>query len=130
MPPLLVAVGGLAMTDHWKIYLPAVLLSFVVMVPAIISPGSARAHEDGVRRRGVAADFGAGRVGRAGGRTVFGGPWLMIFCPRRLQHPRAAAAVLISRIAPPEAKGAALGVYNTARRSGCFWAVSWAGFGC
>ena len=28
--------AGLPIAEHWKVYLPAVLLSFVVMVPAVI----------------------------------------------------------------------------------------------
>ena len=35
VPAGLVA-AGLPIAEHWKVYLPAVLLSFVVMVPAII----------------------------------------------------------------------------------------------
>jgi hypothetical protein len=35
VPAGLVA-AGLPMAEHWKVYLPAVLLSFVVMVPAVI----------------------------------------------------------------------------------------------
>ena len=37
LPSALVSSGGLAVGEHWKVYLPAVLLSFVVMVPAIIA---------------------------------------------------------------------------------------------
>lgn len=36
VPAALVSGAGLAVPEHWKVYLPAVLLSFVVMVPAII----------------------------------------------------------------------------------------------
>jgi hypothetical protein len=36
VPGLLVRYGDLPVASHWKVYLPAVLASFVLMVPAII----------------------------------------------------------------------------------------------
>jgi hypothetical protein len=36
VPGLLVRYGDLPLASHWKVYLPAVLASFVLMVPAII----------------------------------------------------------------------------------------------
>jgi len=35
VPPMLVA-AGLALADHWMLYLPVVLASFAVMVPPIL----------------------------------------------------------------------------------------------
>ena len=35
LPHALVDHGGLAAAEHWKVYLPALLLSFVLMIPAI-----------------------------------------------------------------------------------------------
>ena len=37
LPHALVDHGGLAAAEHWKVYLPAVLVSFAIMVPAIIA---------------------------------------------------------------------------------------------
>ena len=37
LPVRLIREGGMAITDHWKIYLPVVVLSFVFMLPAIIA---------------------------------------------------------------------------------------------
>ena len=37
LPHALVDYGGLAAAAHWKVYLPAVLVSFAIMVPAIIA---------------------------------------------------------------------------------------------
>lgn len=34
--PAGLVAAGLPMPEHWKVYLPAVLLSFTVMVPAVI----------------------------------------------------------------------------------------------
>ena len=35
LPPLIVA-GGLELPQHWKLYLPVVLASFVLMIPAVV----------------------------------------------------------------------------------------------
>jgi hypothetical protein len=32
----LISTGGLPVAEHWKVYLPALLMSFVIMVPAIV----------------------------------------------------------------------------------------------
>ena len=37
LPHALVNHGGLEAASHWKVYLPAVLVSFAIMVPAIIA---------------------------------------------------------------------------------------------
>jgi hypothetical protein len=37
LPHALVNHGGLEAAAHWKVYLPAVLVSFAIMVPAIIA---------------------------------------------------------------------------------------------
>ena len=119
VPPLLVAVGGLAVTEHWKIYLPAVLLSFVVMVPAIIL-----AEKRGRMKMVFVGAVSLLTLVQAGLATLAGGlysvgAWLMIFFVG-FNILEALQPSLISRIAPPEAKGAALGVYNTTQSIGLF----------
>ena len=112
VPAALVASGGLPMPEHWKVYLPAVLLSFVVMVPAVIL---AERHD---RLKQV---FNAAIVLLA---LVQFGLWLwgdgLIPLALLLTLFFVAFNVLeatqpswISRIAAPHAKGTALGVYNT-----------------
>jgi hypothetical protein len=41
VPHALVAFGGLPVAEHWKIYLPAVLVSFVVMILPSFRPSVA-----------------------------------------------------------------------------------------
>lgn len=128
VPPLLVAVGGLAVTEHWKIYLPAVLLSFVVMVPAIIL-----AEKRGRMKMVFVGAVSLLTLVQAGLATLAGGlysvgAWLMIFFVG-FNILEALQPSLISRIAPPEAKGGARRLAIRRSRSGCFWAVSWA-VGC
>ena len=119
VPAALVASGGLPMPEHWKVYLPAVLLSFVVMVPAVIL---AERHD---RLKQV---FNAAIVLLA---LVQFGLWLwgdgLIPLALLLTLFFVAFNVLeatqpswISRIAAPHAKGTALGVYNTLQSIGLF----------
>ena len=119
VPSALVAGGGLPMPEHWKVYLPAVLLSFVVMVPAVIVAE---------RRDKLKPVFNAAIVLLA---LVQIGLWLfgdgLIPLALLLTLFFVAFNVLeatqpswISRIAPPSSKGTALGVYNTLQSVGLF----------
>lgn len=119
VPPVLVSVGGLPVTEHWKVYLPAVLLSFVAMVPAIIA-----AEKHGRMKAvfiGAVSLLTLVQVGfaMASGGLYAIGFWLLLFFVG-FNVLEAIQPSSISRIAPPEAKGAALGVYNTTQSIGLF----------
>jgi MFS family permease len=118
VPPALVA-GGLPGGEHWKIYLPAVLCSFAVMVPAIIA----------AERRGRVRPVYAGAVGllvvvQLGLALIEHGLWatgfwlLLFFIAFNILE--ALQPSLISRLAPPASKGTALGIYNTTQSLGLF----------
>ena len=112
--------AGLPMAEHWKVYLPAVLVSFVVMVPAIIM-----AEKKGAMKRvfnsaiallllvqvGLYLEGGAGMWPLAILLTLF----FVAFNVLEATQPS-----WISRIAPPHAKGTALGIYNTLQSLGLF----------
>ena len=116
VPGLLVA-GGLPLTEHWKIYLPVVLVSFALMVPAIVF-----AEKRGkVKPVFVAAVvlLMATELGFAVGMGSFTTMVLALlgfFVAFNILE--ATLPSLISRIAPARAKGAALGVYNTTQALG------------
>lgn len=118
VPPALVA-AGLPGGEHWNIYLPAVLLSFAVMVPAII------AAERKGKMRPVYAGAVALLVVVQAGLALFGGGvwmtglWLLLFFVA-FNILEALQPSLISRLAPPASKGAALGIYNTTQSLGLF----------
>jgi MFS family permease len=119
VPPMLVSAAGLPVTEHWKIYLPAVLVSFVAMVPAIIA-----AEKYGRMKEvfiGVISLLTLVQVGLAtmAGGTYSIGLWLLLFFVG-FNIMEAIQPSSISRIAPAEAKGAALGVYNTTQSIGLF----------
>lgn len=123
LPGALVQYSGIAVDEHWKIYLPVVLASFVLMLPPV---------------------FVAEKHGRM--KQVFLGAIALLLLVQvgfwaALSHPvthwgvlvallflffvafnilEASQPSLVSRIAPPAAKGTALGVYNTLQALGLF----------
>ncbi len=118
VPPALVT-AGLPGGAHWKVYLPAVLLSFAVMVPLIIA----------AEKRGRLRPVYLGAVAllilvQAGFATTGSGVWSMGFWLFAFfvgfNVLEALQPSLISRIAPASAKGAALGIYNTTQSVGLF----------
>lgn len=119
LPHALVDQGGLAAAAHWQVYLPAVLVSFVVMVPAIISA------EKGGKMKAVFSGAIVLLVAVQGGLGFFGGGlwplafWLTLFFVA-FNILEATLPSLVSRTAHPSAKGAALGVYNTTQAIGLF----------
>ncbi len=119
LPVKLISTGGLPVAEHWKVYLPALLISFVIMVPAIIlAERFARMklifNAAIVLLLAVQMGFGLFAGGLYG--LAF---WLMLFFVA-FNILEATQPSLISRIAPPHAKGAALGVYNTTQAMGLF----------
>ncbi len=127
IPHALVNFGGLKAPDHWKVYLPAVLVSFAVMVPAIISA------ERGGKMRPVFSGAIALLLAVQLGFLFFGeGLWglalwlLLFFVAYNILE--ATLPSLVSRTAHPAAKGAALGVYNTTQAIGLFMGGSVGGY--
>ena len=119
LPHALVNHGGLEAAAHWKVYLPAVLLSFAIMVPAII----AAERKDKMRPIFLAAV--ALLVVVQSGLLIYSESlwalvlWLVLFFIA-FNVLEATLPSLVSRTAPPSAKGAALGVYNTTQALGLF----------
>ncbi|MDR2209203.1 MAG: MFS transporter [Azoarcus sp.] len=119
VPTALSTRGGLPVAEHWKIYLPAVLLAFSVMIPAII------AAERGKRFRLVyTMAVALLALVQLGLYTWAGNIWLtalwLTFFFIAFNILEAMQPSLISRIISPEIKGTALGVYNTLQSIGIF----------
>ena len=119
LPHALVNFGGLPAATHWQVYLPAVLVSFAVMVPAII----AAERKDKMRPVFLAA-IGLLAVVQAGLYLLHQSLWALaawlLLCFVAFNVLEATLPSLVSRTAPPAAKGAALGVYNTTQAVGLF----------
>lgn len=119
VPVALVQQAHIPVAHHWKIYFSALLVGLILMVPAII------AAEKHGRMRAV---FLAAVLLLAVTELVFALGWthpvaliaaivLFFFAFNILE---ACLPSLVSRAAPREAKGLALGVYNTTQSLGLF----------
>lgn len=119
VPPLLVEYAGLAVERHWLVYLPVVLASFVLMVPALMASerhGRAKRIFVGAICLLVVVQIGysLGAYSLAWQITLL----LGFFVAFNILE--ASLPSLVSRIAPPAAKATALGVYNTTQSLGLF----------
>lgn len=119
LPALLITRGGLPLGDHWKVYLPVVLLSFALMMkPLMIAERRAllRPLFIGSIVLVLAALLG---IAFHGASLFWLGAWLLVFFTG-FNILEACLPSLVSRIAPASAKGLALGIYNTAQALGLF----------
>jgi MFS family permease len=119
VPPLLVE-RGLALPEHWKLYLPVVLGSFVLMVPAVLYAD--RRHASKPVLLGAVLLLLAMEAALA----VFGGgvgalAALMLGFFVAFNVLEALLPSLVSRFAPARGRGAAIGVYNTTQTLGVFF---------
>ena len=119
VPAALLQKTGLPAAEHWKAYLPSALLSFVVMVPAIIA-AERRGKMKAVFLVAIAllALVQIGMVFFSGTAWLIG-LWLTVFFIG-FNILEATQPSLISRIAPGDVKGAAMGLYNTVQSVGLF----------
>jgi MFS family permease len=119
--PALLVQAGLPKADHWHVYLPAVLASFVVMGGTLF-PLERRGYLRAVflAAIGVLALVQVGLLlaARQPGVLTLGVLLFLFFCGFNVLE--ATQPSLASRVAPPHARGSALGVYNTLQSLGFF----------
>lgn len=115
VPPILVD-SGLPLAEHWKIYLPAVLASFAVMIPAIIVAERHNRMKQVFVAAIVLLILVQGGLAVATGEYAIGVLLMLFFVGFNIME--AMQPSLISRVAPPSAKGAAMGIYNTTQSIG------------
>lgn len=119
IPSALKVAGGLPLAEHWKVYLPAVLCSFLVMVPAIIL-AERRAQMKPVFLGAVALLL-LTEVGFVFGRENLAAlAALVLAFFIAFNTLEAMLPSLVSRMAPAHQRGLALGVYNTMQSCGIF----------
>ncbi len=119
LPLVLRDMGGLPSIDHWKIYLPALVLSIAAMLPFIIL---------GERHRrlkqvfiGAILVLGLAELGLFAFTDSLTGIFIAVvvfFSAFNLLE--ATLPSLVSKMAPPDKKGSAMGVYSSAQFLGAF----------
>ncbi|QAU36174.1 MFS transporter [Janthinobacterium sp. 17J80-10] len=137
VPAALVQSLDLPLANHWKVYLPVVLASFILMLPPIFI-GEKLGK---IKQVFVAAiimllfvQLGLWWWLAQAGHPAWALVGLLLAFFIAFNILEASQPSLVSRIAPPAAKGTALGVYNTLQSLGLFcggalggWLVQHAG---
>jgi MFS family permease len=127
VPIALATSGGMDVNQHWKVYLPVLLSSFVFMVPIIIVSekfNKAKFVFIGSIFLMLIAQLMFGVL-----INVFWGLIASLFVYFvAFNVLEASLPSLISKIAPPSAKGTAIGVYNTCQSLGVFFGGLLGGF--
>lgn len=119
LPTALTQLGGLPTGEQWKVYLPTVLLSFVVLVPSVIA-----AEKHGKMKAVFLAAIALLLFVQIGFAYLSSGIltlalFLFLFFAG-FNILEATQPSLIARICNPAMKGAALGIYNTTQSLGLF----------
>ncbi len=125
--PLALRDAGMAVDHHWQIYLPVMLGSFALMLPVILI---------GERRGHVKTVFIGAIVLLLLGQLSM--PWLLDSSAKisafllifftAFNVLEAMLPSLISKLAPPGAKGAAIGIYSSVQFFGAFLGAVCGGF--
>lgn len=118
VPPLLVA-AGLPLAAHWQLYLPVVLASFALMLPFVLHADRRNAGR-GIMLGAIALlVLAEGGLMLSGARVALLGVLLLaFFCAFNVLE--ALIPSLVSRLAPAQGRGTAIGVYNTTQTLGLF----------
>ncbi len=126
--PLMLVDAGLLSEDHWQLYLPVMVLAMAAAVPFIIV-----AEKRGAMKAvflGAIAMIGVSLAAMGlwhGSLWALGGLLWLFFAAFNLLE--ATLPSLISKLAPLEAKGTAMGVYSSSQFAGAFvggWLGGWA----
>ncbi|RMD00087.1 MFS transporter [Aquitalea palustris] len=127
IPFALIKTAGLDKAHHWEVYLPVTVIGFLLMVPAIIY-GEKKSRLKQVFIAAIAimtiAQLGMALALDSFWQIVV---WLgLYFIAFNILE--ATLPSLISKIAPADAKGTAIGVYNTAQSFGLFMGAAAGGW--
>jgi predicted MFS family arabinose efflux permease len=119
--------AGLAVDEHWKVYLPVMLGSFVLMLPPIMQAGNTKRL-----RIWFIVSVGLLLASHLALPWLVGNLWLLslfllaFFAPFNALE--AMLPTLTTRLAPGHAKGTALGLYSSIQFFGTFVGAAAGGF--
>jgi MFS family permease len=125
--PFALRDGGMPVAQHWQVYLPVMLGSFVLMLPAVMG-----AHTPGKLKGWFTAAVAMLLVVQLAMPWLTGDLWsialflLLFFTAFNVLE--ALLPATVSRIAPRELKGAAIGVYSSVQFLGTFAGAAAGGF--
>lgn len=115
--PRMLEAAGMPVTSHWKIYLPVMFASFIVMIPAVIA-----AEKRGKMKAVLLSAIGLVLIAQFAMAelppTLFVLTVLLFFYFAGFNVLEASQPSLVSKLAPGARKGAATGIYNTTQALG------------
>jgi MFS family permease len=119
--------AGLPVGDHWQVYLPVMLGSFVLMVPPVMGqgrPGRLKLYFTGSVALLVLAHVALPWL--SGSVTLLSIFLLLFFAPFNVLE--AFLPTLTSKLAPAASKGVAIGVYSSVQFFGTFFGAVLGGY--
>lgn len=125
--PFALRDAGLALADHWQVYLPVMLGSFVLMLPPVLQAGNSIKL-----RRWFIASVALLLAAHLALPWLSGNLWLLslfllaFFAPFNVLE--AMLPTLTTRLAPLQARGTAVGLYSTIQFFGTFLGAVVGGF--
>ena len=125
--PLELRAAGLPLDQHWQVYLPVMLGSFVLMLPAVLGPG--RQEWMQALLKGAIAVLLATQLLLP---LLAGGVWglavLLLAFFTAFNVLEAGLPSLVSRFAPQASRGIAIGVFTSLQFIGAFFGAVAGGF--
>ena len=118
--PRMLVDAGLALDDHWMLYLPVVLLSFALMLPPVLY-ADRRNRAKPVLLGAVALMLAVQVALAAAGGAPAALAVLLVAFFAAFNVLEALLPALVSRLAPARSRGTAIGVYNTTQTLGLFF---------
>lgn len=119
VPPMLVHQAGFAGSQHWQVYLPVLLASLLIMIPLLVT-AERKQKMHRVFPFAIFLLIVSQGVIHWGQDSVWGiafGLWLFFGAFNALE---ALMPSLVSRLAPADGKGAAVGVFSSSQFFGAF----------
>jgi predicted MFS family arabinose efflux permease len=119
LPPLMVEVMAFSLSDHWKIYVPSMIGSVLIMFPVLRRVGAGRKES-----RMIPLAFGLlavalGLLSRTTGPVVIGFLLAVYFLGFNLLE--AGMPALLSRLTGSRGRGRRMGLYSTFQFLGAFF---------
>jgi MFS family permease len=125
--PLSLRKAGLAVDSHWKVYFPVLLLSLILIVPAIIY-AEKKAKLKPVFVASIAVLLASQIFLASTSDSLWGTAAALLVFFAAFNLLEATLPSLISKIAPVGAKGTAIGVYSSVQFLGTFIGASVGGY--
>lgn len=119
LPPMLVGEFGFDLPGHWKLYVPAMIISVLVMFPILRSVGANLSERRMVPWAFVALALALGALPFSSGLAALGVLMGLYFLGFNLLE--AGMPALLSRITGSRGRGRRMGIYSTFQFLGAFF---------